>query len=243
MKLFYEQNKLKDYQRDLDNEIKILELLSYNKNSVNYLGNYDKINEKIIVMEKCDNNLKEFIKKRRKGLTTKEIKDKFKKLNMLFEDIQEKKIIHRDLKLENFFIKYKNKEKTDYLIKLGDYGIGKFRDVSFPNSSFSGLKGSIETVAPEIILEKKTSYDSIEDIYSLGIILYQIANNLKHPYGENSFKLVITYNNNYENDDFKIEFDEEIQDNDFKDLIYKMIKLNPKNRLNWDEYFSHKYFK
>ena len=92
MKLFYEQNQLKDYQRDLDNEIKILELLSYNKNSVNYLGNYDKINEKIIVMEKCDNNLKEFIKKRRKGLTTKEIKDKFKKLNMLFENIQEKKL-------------------------------------------------------------------------------------------------------------------------------------------------------
>ena len=115
--------------------------------------------------------------------------------------------------------------------------------MSFPNSSFSGLKGSIETVAPEIILEKKTSYDSILDIYSLGIILYQLAKNLKYPCGENSFKLVITYNNNYENDDFKIEFDEEIQDKDFKDLIFKMIKLNPKNRLNWDEYFSHKYFK
>ena len=243
MKLFYEQNKLKGYERDLDNEIKILKILSYNKNSVKYFGNYDNTNQKIIVMEKCDNNLKEFIKQRRKGLTTKEIKEKFKALNKLFKDIQENGIIHRDLKLENFLIKYKDKEKTDFLIKLCDYGIGKFSDVLFPNSSFSGLKGTIETIAPEIILEKKTSYDSIVDIYSLGIILYQLANNLKHPYDENTFRLVIKYNNNYENDDYKIEFDKEIKDNDFKDLILKMIKLNPKNRLNWGEYFSHKFFK
>ena len=69
--------------------------------------------------------------------------------------MQANKIIHRELKLENFLIKYKNKEETDYIIKLGDYGIGKFERRLFSNSSFSGLKGSIETVAPEIILEKK----------------------------------------------------------------------------------------
>ena len=193
-------------------------------------------------MEKCDNNLKELIKQRGKGLNTKVIKDHFLELNKLFKIMQEQKIIHRDLKLENFLIKYKNNEKSDFYIKLADYGLGKFKR-EFPKSSFSGLKGTIETVAPEIILEKKSSYEEIVDIFSLGIILYQLANNLKHPYDENSIKLVIKYNNYYENDNLKIEFDEEIKDNIFKDLIQKMIKLNPKNRINWDEYFEHKFFK
>ena len=242
MKLIYESNNLKDYQKDLVNEIKILEILSYNQNCVRYYGNYDKANEKIIIMEKCDNNLKEFIKQRGKGLNTKEIKEKFFELNELFKIIQEKKIIHRDLKLENFLIKYKNKEKTDYIIKLGDYGIGKFKR-EFSNSIYSGIKGTLETVAPEVLLEKNSSYENIVDIFSLGIILYQLANNLKHPYEENNFQLIIKYNNNYEKDNLEIKFDEEIKDDDFKDLIKKMIKLNPKNRLSWDSYFKHQYFK
>ena len=242
MELIYVQNELKDYQKDLNNEIKILEILSLNKNCVEYYGNYDKTNEKIIVMEKCDNNLKEFIKQRGKSLTTIEIKQKFLELNKLFQNIQENKIIHRDLKLENFLIKYLNKEKTDYIIKLGDFEIGKFKK-EFSNSLYSGLKGSLETVAPEIILEKKKSYENIVDIFSLGIILYQLANNLKHPFEEGTIKLIIKYNNNYEKDNLEIQFDKEIKDNDYKDLIKKMIKLNPKNRINWDQYFKHQFFK
>ena len=39
IRLYYEKIKLKDYQRDLDNVIKILEILSNNKNCVQYLGN------------------------------------------------------------------------------------------------------------------------------------------------------------------------------------------------------------
>ena len=101
-------------------------------------------------MEKCDNNLKEFIKLRGKGLNTKEIKEKFLELNELFKIIQKKKIIHRDLKLENFLVKYKNKEKTDYIIKFVDFGIGKFKK-EFTNSIYSGFKGTPTTAAPEIL--------------------------------------------------------------------------------------------
>ena len=77
----------------------------------------------------------------------------------------------------------------------------------------------------------------------MGIILYQISHNLKHPFGENYIQRGNAYNNNYEKDDFKIEFDKSIKNKDFIDLITKMIKLNPKNRLKWDEYFRHPFFK
>ena len=240
MKLNYELNELKDYQQDLNNEINILKSLSYNKNSVKYFGDYNNEKEKIIIMEKCDKNLKEFVKQKGNALTIEEIKSKFEELNILFKIIQNKIIIHRDLKLENFLIKY-NKEKTDYIIKLGDYGIGKFKFQS--NGIFSGLKGTIDTVAPEIILEKIKEYNSSVDIFSLGIILYQLSHNLKHPFGKNSNQILINYNQNYDKDNLNIEFDESIKNNNFKDLIKKMIKLNPKNRLSWEKYFNHPFFK
>jgi hypothetical protein len=230
MKLNYELNNLENYQKDLDNEINILNILSDNKNSVNILGSYDNENEKIIVMEKCDQNLYEFIKKRGKALTVEEIKLKFEGINELFESIQRNYIIHRDLKLENFLIKY-NKEKTDYVIKLGDYGIGKFKYRT--NGIYSGLKGTIDTIAPEIILEKTKEYKSSVDMFSLGIILYQLSHNLKHPYGKNLVELVSKYTDNYDKDNLEIDFDKSIKNNDFKDLVKKMIKLNPKNRLSW----------
>jgi serine/threonine protein kinase len=240
MKLNYESNNLENYQKDLDNEINILDILSDNKNSVKFFGNYDNENEKIIVMEKCDQNLYEFIKKRGKALTVEEIKLKFEGLNELFKSIQRKDIIHRDLKLENFLIKY-NKEKTDYVIKLGDYGIGKFKYRT--NGIYSGLKGTIDTIAPEIILEKTKKYKSSVDMFSLGIILYQLSHNLKHPYGKNLIEFVSKYKDNYDKDNLEIDFDKSIKNNDFKDLVKKMIKLNPKNRLSWENYFKHPFFK
>ena len=52
MRINYEQNELKDYQKDLYNEINILKNLSHRTNSVKYYGNYCENNEITIVMEK-----------------------------------------------------------------------------------------------------------------------------------------------------------------------------------------------
>ena len=240
MKLHYEKNELNNYLQDLNNEVNILKLLSFNNNSVKYFGNYDNKKEKIIVMEKCDKNLYDFIKQRKKSLTIDEIKQKFQGLNTLFKIMQKEKIIHRDLKLENFLIKY-NEEKTDYIIKLGDYGIGKFKGKS--NGILSGLKGTIDTVAPEIILEKTQKYESKVDIFSLGIILFQLSHNLIHPFGKNYIQFVNKYNNSYEKDNLNLLFDKSITNENFKDLIKKMTRLNPDNRLNWEDYFKHPFFK
>ena len=91
-------------------------------------------------------------------------------------------------------------------------------------------------------MQKTQKYESSVDIFSLGIILYQLSHNLKHPFGLNYIQSLINYTNNYDKDNLNIEFDKSIKNNDFKDLIKKMIKLNPKNRLNWEEYFNHPFF-
>ena len=46
--------------KDLKNEIEILKLLSNYKNSVKYYGDFDDNQEKIIVMEKCDDDLEKY---------------------------------------------------------------------------------------------------------------------------------------------------------------------------------------
>ena len=158
--------------------------------------------------------------------------------------MQNMKIIHRDLKLENLLIKYKKNDKKDFIVKLSDYGMAKFENKL--NSSISGLKGTPETAAPEILLpEEKTNfkcYNSLVDIFSLGVILYQLSHNLEHPFGSNNITMSYNYFQYYNEDNFEIQFDNSIKNEDFKDLVKRMLKLNPNNRLNWDQYFNHTFF-
>ena len=143
--------------------------------------------------------------------------------------------------LNNFFI---SKYYAEYdIVKLADFGISKFSNEL--NSDFSGYKGTLDSAAPEIILQKVKQYDSIIDIFSLGIILYQLSHNLKHPFKKYTYDNIIRiYNDYYNKDNYQIEFGSSVKNNlDFKDLIIKMLKLNPKNRLTWEEYFEHNFFK
>lgn len=81
-------------------------------------------------------------------------------------------ILHRDIKLENIFW---DEEKKRY--KLGDFGIAKYAE-----------EGSAETVvytdgygAPEIERRLSGSYNATADIYSFGISLYLLLNELRFP--------------------------------------------------------------
>ena len=229
--------------KDLNNEIDILKLLSFHKNSVKYFGDYQIIKERTIIMEKCDEDLEYFMKKRNKSFNTEEIRKIFIDVNELFKIMHKNNIIHRDLKLKNFLIKYTNEQKTEFIVKLCDYGIGKFLEEK--NNIFTGIKGSTETIAPEICLSKTKKYDNIIDIFSLGIIFYQLSHNLKHPFkdSEDDTNFFIKYYNYYDKDIYEIEFDPSIQNEDFKNLVVNMLKLNPKNRIKWEKYFEHPFFK
>ena len=121
---FININKNNDYK----NEIEIMKLLSEFENSVKYYGDYKYINEIgeeeiIIEMEKCDMDLKKFIQEKL-IFKVEDIKKFLFGINKVFKYMQEKKIIHRDLKLENILVKYDN--NSGYTFKLSDYGNSKF---------------------------------------------------------------------------------------------------------------------
>ena len=96
-----------------------------NKNSVKLYEYYDSEEQFIIVMELCDENLKDFCKRKKETFNINEIYNLLIQLNNAFKIMKKNKIVHRDLKLENILIKYENIEKNNYTFKLTDYGISK----------------------------------------------------------------------------------------------------------------------
>ena len=90
------------------------------------------------------------------------------------EDCEEEKIVHRDIKPDNIFV---NKNRT---FKLGDFGLSRKMNKS---ASFSLRKsaGTPLYMAPETFgWGNKTDYQS--DIYSLGIVMYQLLNDGNIPF-------------------------------------------------------------
>lgn len=82
-----------------------------------------------------------------------------------------KGVIHRDIKPANIFIS----EFGEY--KLGDFGISKQLEHTMAGSTRAGTESYM---APEVFYGKR--YDGTVDIYSLGIVLYQLANKGKLPF-------------------------------------------------------------
>ena len=80
-------------------------------------------------------------------------------------------IIHRDIKPQNIFIdRYGS-------FKLGDFGIA--RKMEGMTSTLS-QKGTFGYIAPEVVQGRK--YDTRADIYSLGLVLYQLMNEGRAPF-------------------------------------------------------------
>lgn len=88
-----------------------------------------------------------------------------------------KNILHRDIKPENIFY------NANGNYKLGDFGISRIID-SAPDARASTGIGTPEYAAPE---QDKGKYNLLVDIYSLGIVLYELANQSRLPFAASSY--------------------------------------------------------
>ena len=88
-----------------------------------------------------------------------------------------KNILHRDIKPGNIFIN----KNGDY--KLGDFGISKILDSSATFMASTGI-GTPQYWAPE---QTSGHYDKRVDIYSLGLVLYELSNANRLPFASSSY--------------------------------------------------------
>ena len=111
------KKEMKQYIDISKNEIKLMKIIAgkdkENINTVKYYEYFNTKNEFTIVMELCDNNITQLFENTKKDewLNIDVIYNILNQLNNSFKIMNENKICHRDLKLENILIKYKNKEK------------------------------------------------------------------------------------------------------------------------------------
>ena len=84
---------------------------------------------------------------------------------------QQHNVIHRDIKPENIFIS----ESGNF--KLGDFGVARTIERTATGMS---KQGTYKYMAPEIYKNEK--YGSSVDIYSLGIVMYQLLNRNRTPF-------------------------------------------------------------
>ena len=231
------KNQIKLYIDGFIEEFEIMKICSKNNN--NSVKCYEYFNNKenfVIIMELCDKNLLQLLNKKfeeeKKGFNSEEIYKIMKQLNNTFKIMKENNIIHRDLKLENILIKYYDKEKKNYIIKLSDYGCSK-RLISLTKNCKTNI-GTVVYMAPEILKGKEYNYKC--DLWSIGIIIYRLIFG-KSPYsGENKNVLI----NNIDKLGNKII---KIENKELNDLIKRLLEKESLKRINWDEYLNHPFFK
>ena len=194
-------------------------------NSVKLIETIDSSDFYYIVMELCICNLEDCLKMRENPFSINEVRNIMLELNNTFKLLQKEKITHRDLKPSNLLISLDKIDKC--LIKLSDYGSNN----TINNTINYG--GTPYTMAPEVL--KGEFYSEKSDIWSLGIIIYYMIFR-DYPYkGKND---LILYNDIVSGKKIN-----SINDIELNDLIQKMLIINPNERIGWNEYFNHSFFK
>ena len=227
-----------DRKKELEliiNELNSMKICSNDNNNIYSVKFYEYLwfkDEFIIVMELCDNNLSKILKEKKSGFKPEEIYEIMEQLNETFRIMVKNNIVHRDIKLENILVKYENEEKNKFKVKLTDYGMSKQINKM---KMFKTHAGTPVTMAPEI-LEGKKDYDNKCDLWSIGIIMYQLLFN-KIPYiGENE---IVLLNNIKKFGQKKLG---KSDDRNLDNLIRSLLVYDPKKRIDWNKYFSHPFF-
>ena len=157
-------------------------------------------------------------------------------LNNTFKIMYKNKIIHRDIKLANIVVKMNNEANDSnikFIPKLTDYGASK----QLINTISKTFIGTSLTMAPEILEGEGKDYNYKCDLWSIGIIIYQLFFK-DYPYKGDT--PIAIYNK------IKIKgniFLEKTNNDNLDNLIKSLLIIDPEKRINYEEYFNHPFFK
>ncbi|KAI3388539.1 hypothetical protein SNEBB_002960 [Seison nebaliae] len=118
--------------------------------------------ELFLFLEYCEGgDLADFLKKN--TMTSQNIVTWLYELLSALDYIHKKKIMHRDIKPQNIMIKNEHP-------KLGDFGVSKF----IINETCHTIVGTYKYMSPEVF-RSETRYNYKTDIWSLGLVLYEMC--------------------------------------------------------------------
>ena len=238
----------KDTLKKVDYDLMIQQLkreeeitqLCASENIVKFYRKIETDNAIIFELEYCDRSLKKFmdnngnIEGEEGNEENLEQKFFFKKVTVEMakglKKIHEKKVMHRDIKPDNIFMKnyndyYNDLDKLE--IKIGDFGCSIF----IKDNNSEGI-GTVFYSAPEII--QGLEYDEKCDIWSFGITLYELYFGCL-PYGvDPSLNEILTIIDNPK------EFILRKSNIPNLDIFFKkVLAIDPNERIGYDELFDY----
>lgn len=181
--------KVSKAEKMLRQEIEILQELNH-PNIITYIDSFETQNRLACVLELCDGGtLGEFISNKNQFADTHSISDSDRSelsddqtseiMRIIFSAVSylhSKGIVHRDLKPENILFRTKGDLSS---IKLIDFGLTAKYDDACPMSLLRTHCGTVLYMAPEIAM--KQEYSKSIDVWSLGIIMYNLVSWGEHP--------------------------------------------------------------
>lgn len=141
--------------------------------------------------------------------------------------LYDNKIIHRDLKPQNLVLNHA------FELKITDFGFAKSFKTGYGMSET--ICGTPLYMAPEIMEYKKYSIKS--DLWSVGVIIYEILVG-KTPYeARNHMELLEKIHTT------SVVFPRALEVSLLcKELIRGLLQKNPADRIDWNEFFNHRWF-
>ena len=227
---------IKPYINEIYKEINYMKMVesknNININTVKLYEYFDNSDEIAIVMELCDDNLLNILSKEKKPLTPEEIFEILNQLNNSFKIMIDKNIIIESITLDNIFIKYENKQKQKYSVKLKVNNVKFLLNNLINNSALSNI--NMYYTAPEILKGEKYNKKCL--LWNLGIIIY-ILSFKEYPYTGENKEDILNNINLFESQTIK-----ETRNSNLNDLIMKLLKVDPETRINIDDYLNHPFF-
>ncbi|KAH7578129.1 hypothetical protein JRO89_XS01G0344100 [Xanthoceras sorbifolium] len=212
-------------------EISILSTISH-PNIIRFLEAIETKEKIYLILEYCDGgDLAAYL--HRHGKVSEAVARHFmRQLAAGLQVLQEKHLIHRDLKPQNLLL---STTEVTPVLKIGDFGFARSLT---PQDLADTQCGSPLYMAPEIIQNQK--YDAKADLWSVGAILFQLVTG-KPPFDGNNhlqlFQNILTST--------ELRFPpgalKELHP-DCVDLCRSLLRRNPIERITFKEFFTHKFF-
>ncbi len=181
-----------------------------------------------IIREYCNGTLDEFMQCHNNNIPVNEIQKILNQLMVVFQKLNEKKLIHRDIKPSNIFFSFKGLK--DFQCKLsGIYLCTKEGKIE----SKDLITGTRYITPPEGL--KGDEITMKYDLWSVGVLIYYMVKG-KYPFEGPKDKILL---NNIEKGINLTDFS---GDNDLDDLLGKCLQKDLAKRISWNDFFQHNFF-